>query len=386
MWIISGSYANGDRPGGLSVFDADKPDAGPVAQSGQELEAGYIVHDPSTGTLYVVDEHKAAGRGDPLPGIHAFGFDAATGALAWLDSVDVHAPFPTFLDILPSSRQLVCATHGSFDQVQRVVRTGQGWRTEFVQDSSTVSLWRLGADGRFGGLLDIAVLTGQGPDPNGSPQAAGHAQAGPHAHCAVVDPTGRFVIVCDKGTDTIHVYRLEAERLRPLSGYRFPDATAPRHAAFSADGRQVYVTLEIGNGVAAMAFDPATAALSIHARVPATGPGHEGLNEPAEIRLHPGGSTVYANNRGEDALAWFRSTDMARLGAVPLAPSLHPGLAARSFALTPDGSRLILADRPADLLRLYDIDLATGALSPAETIPVSAPVFVALVKKDGQDR
>ena len=35
-------------------------------------------------------------------------------------------------------------------------------------------------------------------------------QHGPHPHQAIFDPTGRFVVVPDKGLDKIHVYRFDA--------------------------------------------------------------------------------------------------------------------------------------------------------------------------------
>jgi hypothetical protein len=41
-----------------------------------------------------------------------------------------------------------------------------------------------------------------------------------------------------------------------------------------------------------------------------------------------------------------------------------PGLAVRSFAFDPSGSFLLLADRPANVVRSYQVDGATGALTP----------------------
>ena len=41
----------------------------------------------------------------------------------------------------------------------------------------------------IGEATDVHVLTGHGVDPNSSPQGGGHAQASPHAHIVVVDPS-----------------------------------------------------------------------------------------------------------------------------------------------------------------------------------------------------
>jgi 6-phosphogluconolactonase len=90
--------------------------------------------------------------------------------------------------------------------------------------------------------------------------------------------------------------------------------------------------------------------------------------------------------RGEDSLAWFRVADdgrLTRLGHVRLAPSVHPGVAARSFAFDPSGSFLLVADRSADLVRAYAVDGADGALSPLAEAHVPQPAFVAFAELPG---
>lgn len=87
--------------------------------------------------------------------------------------------------------------------------------------------------------------------------------------------------------------------------------------------------------------------------------------------------------RGEDSLAWFRVADdgrLTRLGHVRLAPSVHPGVAARSFAFDPSGSFLLVADRSADLVRAYAVD---GVLSPLAEAHVPQPAFVAFAELPG---
>ena len=51
-------------------------------------------------------------------------------------------------------------------------------------------------------------------------------QASPHAHCAVLDPSRRFVLVCDKSTDRIYTFRLERS-LRLAATFQFPAETGP---------------------------------------------------------------------------------------------------------------------------------------------------------------
>ncbi|MEK8174972.1 hypothetical protein NKH77_55660 [Streptomyces sp. M19] len=85
---------------------------------------------------------------------------------------------------------LVTANHGDFDHVEHVVRAADGgWRPEYLYDDSTVLLFGLESDGRLAALRDVRVMEGHGRDPNSSPQAGGHGQAGAHAHCAVIAPS-----------------------------------------------------------------------------------------------------------------------------------------------------------------------------------------------------
>lgn len=389
MWAIVGRYETVDTPGGLSLFDFDTA-TGALTSKGigdRALQAGFVVHDPHTDMVYCVDERKTDGRGPvgPAAAVHAFAFNRREGSLSWRDMQAVPGPFPTFLDLHCERRVLLSASHGSFDHVEQVVPDGLGgWRIDFVYDASTLALHRLTEEGDFAGLLDLVVLEGHGKDPNFSPQAGGHCQSGPHAHCATLDPPGRNVIVCDKGTDTILVYRL-SQGVELIASFEFPPETAPRHVAFSPDGQRLYVTLELASELACMEYDAQTGALSLLSRVSTTGADVGRVNEPAEVRCHPDTGIVYVNNRGEDSLAWFSSDDdgmLARMGHVSVAPSVHPGLAARSFTLSCCGGYLIFADRPADLLRVYSLDPRTGTPTEVESITCPSPAYIALIPKD----
>ncbi|MEO1977528.1 MAG: beta-propeller fold lactonase family protein, partial [Paracoccaceae bacterium] len=105
------------------------------------------------------------------------------------------------------------------------------------------------------------------------------------------------------------------------------------------------------------------------------------VNEPADVQIHPGGHTVYVNNRGEDAIAWFSIAPdgaLHREGHVSLSASVHPGLAARSLAVSPRGDYLLVSDRPAGLVRSYGI-VADGSLTPRGEFPVPGAAFVCIV-------
>ena len=58
----------------------------------------------------------------------------------------------------------------------------------------------------------------------------------------------------------------------------------------------------------------------------------------------------------------------------------HPGLAARSFAFDPTGRFVLVADRPANLVRSYAVDPTTGALKHLTDAPVADPAYIEIVE------
>ncbi|MDQ4490824.1 lactonase family protein [Sinomonas sp. ASV486] len=383
-----GSYAT-QTPGSGGIFalgvSSDGTALAHLGRSPEPQQAGYLAYAPTTGTLYAVDERKNDGRGpvEPPAAVHAYSVGPHDAKLSWLNTLPAPGPRPTFLSVDEEKKLLVTANHGDFDHVERVVRTDDGgWTVEYVYDDSTVLLYALQPDGALAKLLDVKVMDGHGQDPNSSPQAGGHGQSGAHAHSAVIDPSGQYVLVGDKGTDQIRVYAL-GTALEPVSEYQFPPETGPRHIAFDPQTGNALVTCEFASDLASLSFDRNSGKLRLLDQVPAVGQAHEGLNEPAEVRVHPNGRFAYVNNRGEDSLAWFSITEGGRLerrGHVPLAPSVHPGLAARSFAFAPGGAFILLADRPANTVRSYAVDPETGALAELAETAVPEAAYIEFVE------
>jgi 6-phosphogluconolactonase len=387
-----GSYGAAPGTKGGGIYCLAVADTGArlelVGHTPKPIDAGYLAYAPDTSTLYAVDERKTDGRGPvhPPAAVWAFAVDRASGELTLCNRQLAPGPRPTFLSYSARYRLLISANHGDFQHVEKVVRQSHGgWATDYFYDDSTVCAFDIEADGAIGALRDVHVFQGQGMDPNNSPQNGGHAQSNPHAHCAVVDPSGDWLLVCDKGTDRIYAFRLGAP-LEPVFTLQMTPQTGPRHLAFDPITGLAYATCEISSELASLRFDPASGALTLLGKILTMGPEHQRLNEPAEVRVYPSGGVVYVNNRGEDTLAWFRVAPdggIERAGAVPLAPSIHPGLAARSFSFDPSGAFLLIADRPAHRVRSYAVDAATGALSWQADIGVPDPAFIEFVELQG---
>lgn len=370
----------GAKGGGIYALEVarDGTSLAVLSHAPDPVDAGYVLYVPEHRTLYAVDERKTDGRGPVKPpaAVHSL-VVGADGALSWKNKQLAPGPRPCYLNYSAAQDAVLVANHGDFQNIERVVKTAAGWSTEYVYDDSTLIMYGLEADGALGAIRDLHVFEGQGKDPNFSKQNGGHAQSNPHAHCAVVDPSGAFAIVCDKGTDQIYVFRLGAT-LEVASAYHMEAETAPRHAVFDPRTGLLLISCELSSEVASFRLDE-RGVLSLLDRQSTLAPSFKGANEPAEIRVHPQGRYAYVNNRGEDTLAWFALAEtgaLMREGHVQLAKSIHPGLAARSFAFDPTGAFLLVADRPADLVRSYRVDAGSGALEEVAALSVPDPAHI----------
>ncbi|MFA8091434.1 lactonase family protein [Klebsiella oxytoca] len=384
--IFVGTYGDEHQPGGIYSLhiSGDGKQIEQLAHLAKPKLSGYLMYDAKTTTLYSVDERKNDGRGpvEPAASVMAFSVNVENGQLNQLNEQLAPGPRPTFLSLDSENRRLFTANHGDFDHVEKVVFKDGKWTSEYVYDDSTVIMYGLNKDGSIAGINDLIVLQGHGKDPNSSKQAGGHAQASPHAHSAVISPDGKHLLVCDKGTDQVLVYSV-GDKLKLVNSYKFPEESAPRHLVF-ADNHRLYLDLEISSELASMEFNPQDGGLKLLDKISTVETGFHGLNEPAEIRLHPNGRFVYVNNRGEDAIAWYSIGDqgkLKRLGSVKLAKSIHPGLASRSFAFEPNGRYMISADRPDNKIKVYSVNSENGALNFISDFTVPQPAFLAFASK-----
>ncbi|KAF2090102.1 putative isomerase YbhE [Saccharata proteae CBS 121410] len=116
---------------------------------------------------------------------------------------------------------------------------------------SAVSTWSAPRNGSLDRLKNVTFSISQsGPDAD--------RQAAPHPHEAILDPTGKFILVPDLGMDLVHVFGFEAVtgKLVPKEPLHVAAGYGPRHAAFwtpvhSNDTTYMYLATELSNKVLA---------------------------------------------------------------------------------------------------------------------------------------
>lgn len=379
--VYVGTYSGENYSGGIYAYEmsADGKSLTKIQHIDTPVQAGYQIVNQKNLNLYSVDERKNDGRGpvSPPAKVYSFKIDKSTGKLLPLNSMVAPGANPTFLSLGLKNNALYTANHGGFEHIEKVKFKDGKWQSEYDYDDATVIKYNLEKNGALGGIEDLVVLTGHGQDPSKSRQLAGHAQASSHAHSAVVSPDEKYLLVCNKGTDEILVYKI-GKKLKLVNRYKFPEVSAPRHLVFSGDKR-FYLDLELSNQVASMNFNPENGNITLLDKVSAVPPGFKGYNEPAEIRLHPNKKYIYVNNRGSDDVSWFSVKPNGALewkGSIPLAKSLNPGVAARSFAFAPDGTHIIVADRPDNKIKIYEVSAEDGSMKILNEASVAQPAFI----------
>lgn len=207
--------------------------------------------------------------------------------------------------------------------------------------------------------------TGGGPHPQ--------RQQGPHAHQVLPDPSGRWVVSVDLGTDSVRVCELDEAgkpmlhrevALRPGSG--------PRHLAFHPRGDRAYVLNELAPTVTICAWDAADGALKPlgeAAVLPGPTDG-DGDAFPSEIVVAPDGRFLWTATRGQDVVSVLALDDA---GMRPRLTATVPcgGRWPRDLAIDPLGRFLYVANERSGDVTWFAIDPETGI--PRRVGSIAAP-------------
>ncbi|MDJ0342955.1 lactonase family protein [Streptomyces sp. H10-C2] len=241
--------------------------------------------------------------------------------------------------------------------------------------TGSVSVLAVAADG--GALGEVrSVLEHEGDGPNRD------RQKGPHAHMVLPDPSGRWLLSVDLGTDSVRVCELDAatgelEIEREL-GLR--SGTGPRHMTFHPRGDRAYVMNELESLVTVCRWDAGTGSLRPVTEVavlPEGATSTENPSYPSELVVSPDGRFAWAANRGHNSisvLALDESGDrMELLDTVPCG-----GNWPRHLTADPSGRRLYAANERSGDVTWFDIDQATGIPKQAGSVAVPAASCVLL--------
>ncbi|WP_030901869.1 lactonase family protein [Streptomyces sp. NRRL F-5126] len=237
--------------------------------------------------------------------------------------------------------------------------------------SGSVTVLPVAADGRLGEASGVYAHEGSGP-------VAGR-QEGPHAHQVLPDPSGRWVLSVDLGTDSVRVGRLDAAtgELAPHSETVLTRGRGPRHLAFHPDGRHAYVVHELHPSLTVCRWDADAGTLEALGEallLPAAGIA-AAQSAASAVVVDREGHFVWVANRGHDSisvLALDPSAENAELVTTVPCGGHWP----RDLALDPAGRRLYAANERSGDVTWFDVDPATGIPVKGGSLELPAPVCV----------
>ncbi|WP_156724559.1 lactonase family protein [Streptomyces apocyni] len=348
---------------GITTASIDEDTGALTALSATDVLAdpSYLALSDDGEVLYAVSESE---RGQ----VAAFGVRAERpeplGA-----PVAVGGASPTHLAL--AAGHLVTANYGSGSVSWLPVRAGG----------------QLGAAGAGAGVLRH---TGSGPDPE--------RQRGPHAHQVLPDPSGRWVLSVDLGTDSVRVCSLvaseavagkaveggavtgeaitgEAGALAELRTHRevvLRPGSGPRHLAFHPRGDLAYVVHELSATVTCCRWDAQAGHLEPlgETRLLHGGP-VAGDAYPSGLVVSTDGRFLWAATRGQDVIS------VLALDGDGVRPRLVTTVASgghwpRDLALHPSGRFLYAAHERSGDVTWFAVDPESGALRRAGAIEAPA--------------
>ncbi|MFD9353118.1 lactonase family protein [Streptomyces sp. NPDC060031] len=337
-WI--GSFTSG---GGRGVTTAAvDPLTGaltPLTATDVLADPSYLAHDRRTGVLYAVSETERGAAG---------AFKAtADGLTALGPAVRVGGSGPTHLSL--AGGRLLTANY----------------------TSGSVSSLPLAADGGIAGPASVLTHQGSGPDTG--------RQEGPHAHQVLPDPSGRWVLSTDLGTDSVRICASDPANgsLRVHSETVLRAGTGPRHLVFHPAGEVAYVLHELEPQLTVCRWNAESGRLEPVGEVPVASTGAPGgvRAYPSAIVASPDGRFVWAAVRGADAIATFSLAGGAEkpqlTGTVPCGGSWP-----RDLAADPAGRRLYAANERSGDVTWFDVDPLTGQPRRAGSVAVPAATCV----------
>jgi 6-phosphogluconolactonase len=348
MFAYVGCYTTRERQArgeGISVYCV-APASGQwthVQLVPQLVNPSFLAVDPSGRVLYSV-------HGDE-DDVTAFTIDGDGGRLAFLNRKKLGGRNGVHLSVAPTGRFLATANYAH----------------------GTVSLLPLEADGALGEHGTSLALPGE-PGPHRV------QQTGSRPHAIPFDPSGRFVLVPDKGLDRIFIFRLDEREGRlvpndPPFVMARPGA-GPRHMAFHPAAPYAFVNNELDSTVTAYRWDDARGLLDPFQIVSSLPDSHTGANTTAEIAIEPTGRFLYVSNRGHDSIGIF-AIDRASGRLAPVGWESSRGRRPRFFALDPAGRFLYAANEASDTIVTFRVDPGSGTLDPTgEVIATASPASI----------
>jgi 6-phosphogluconolactonase len=233
---------------------------------------------------------------------------------------------------------------------------------------------KLSVHARKGAKIQVAqnVIEFYGAGPNLE------RQEGAHAHQAVVSPNGRWLYVCDLGSDCIRSHALHEGVPVHTQDIDVEPGVGPRHLVFHPTKPLVWCVCELIPKILTFAWDAKTGSLELlHNFNMADFSEFEGTGAAAAIHLHPSGQLLGISDRAAHSICLCA---VAESGELTFQHRIqNEEQTPRDFVFTPDGHWLIAAYQDTHCLLSFAIsENLRVSLAPANRLEVNSPVCIVI--------
>jgi 6-phosphogluconolactonase len=344
--LYVGTYTTG-KSEGIYCYRMD-PTSGALKSFGsiKADNPSFLAIDEDRRFLYAVNELKEF-AGKPSGAVSAFGIDATSGKLAFLNQQPSLGADPCHLTIDRRRRFLLVANY-----------TG-----------GSLSVLSIQRDGSLGMPTDLVQHEGN---------SIKEQQQGPHAHCIILDRYNRQALAADLGTDKVMVYRFDRTtgKLKPnkTAWVSLKPGAGPRHLTLHPRRKYAYVINELDSTMSVFRYDPAGGNLNPLQTVSTLPKDFSDQSFCADLHVSPSGKFLYGSNRGHNSIVVFAIDESTgQLTFIEHVSTL--GNWPRNFTIDPTGRFLLVANQRSDNVVTFRIDSRTGKLTATgQVVEIPTPV------------
>jgi len=356
LFVYVGGYTTG-KTKGIFIYSMNRSTGQLTPEGvGPDVESpSFLALHPNHQYLYAVNETDTF-NGKPGGGVSSYKIDPETGALTLINEQTSGGTGPCHIVVDAAGKNVLVANYGG----------------------GSVEVLPIHPDGSLGEPTCFVQHTGKGVDPA--------RQEGPHAHSTTVDPTGKFALVCDLGTDKIVVYKydsaagtIDATGVEP--GVVAP-GSGPRHFVFTQDNKHAFVINEMKSTITGFNYDGSNGSLKEFQTISTLPADYTGSTTCAEIAISSDGKFLYGSNRGHDSIAIYSiAKGDYKLTLIGIQPT--GGKTPRNFAMDPSGKFLVAANQNSNNLVVFKRDKGSGKLTQTgQPLEAPAPVTIVFLPQD----
>lgn len=332
---------------GIYVYRFDEQTGGIeyLSTASDIVNPSYLTVHPFKPLLYAVSEINDF-QGGETGAVVSYRVDRESGRLTMLNAVESRGTMPCHVSVDRDGRYVFAANY----------------------ISGSIASFTIQPDGSLSDAVCSVQRVGKSVNIE--------RQEGPHTHAVVPDPSNRYILVPDLGTDELAVFalnRADGSLVQDRRTLRTAPGSGPRHIAFHRGNRFLYLINELASTITAVACSGENFVLTPFRTVSALPEDFTGSSAGAAVRVHPSGKFLYASNRGHDSVSRFvidgNTGELTPAGWVSTR-----GRTPRDIAVSPGGRFFLAANQDSDTVVTFRVDEHTGSLEYLGSAEVASPV------------